>query len=156
MSLYNIFHLLFYDWFLRFTNRFLFTYGWYLQTEEEKKQNRVKTKAMDLSSEPQNLNPTIYERTKERHTQESDYNNDVSDEIDRREIFDLIRTISDPEHPLTLEGFTREKIIIICIFTIDFFFILELNVVDLEGVTIDNQANTVQVQFRPTIPHCSM
>jgi hypothetical protein len=34
--------------------------------------------------------------------------------------------------------------------------ISELNVVDLDGITIDNQANTVQVQFRPTIPHCSM
>ena len=61
---------------------------------------------MDLSSgsEPQNLNPTIYERREERRHEESDFNNDVSDEIDRREIFDLIRTINDPEHPLTLEG----------------------------------------------------
>lgn len=59
---------------------------------------------MDLSSGPQNLNPTIYERTQERNAEESDYNNDVRDDIDRREIFDLIRTISDPEHPLTLEG----------------------------------------------------
>ncbi|CAF0880030.1 unnamed protein product [Adineta ricciae] len=90
---------------------------------------------MDFSSGPQNLNPTIYERTEERTIQASDYDNDVTDEIDRREIFDLIRTINDPEHPLTLE---------------------ELNVVDLDGITIDNQANTVQVQFRPTIPHCSM
>ncbi|CAF3102817.1 unnamed protein product [Rotaria socialis] len=90
---------------------------------------------MELSSELQNLNPTIYECTEERTLQESDLNNDVSDNIDRREVFDLIRTINDPEHPLTLE---------------------ELHVVDLEGVTIDNEANTVQVQFRPTIPHCSM
>ncbi len=60
---------------------------------------------MDLPSGPQNLNPTIYERTEERAAQESDYNNDIRDEIDRREIFDLIRTINDPEHPLTLEGF---------------------------------------------------
>ncbi|CAF2842032.1 unnamed protein product [Rotaria sp. Silwood2] len=90
---------------------------------------------MEVSSEPQNLNPTIYERTEERTIQESDYDNDVRDEIDRREIFDLIRSINDPEHPLTLE---------------------ELHVVDLDGITIDNQASTVQVQFRPTIPHCSM
>lgn len=61
---------------------------------------------MDLQSGPQNLNPTIYERTGERTNEESDYNNDVPDEIDRREIFDLIRTINDPEHPLTLEGST--------------------------------------------------
>ena len=59
---------------------------------------------MDSTSEPQNLNPTIYERAGERATEESDYNNELRDEIDRREIFDLIRSISDPEHPLTLEG----------------------------------------------------
>ena len=59
---------------------------------------------MDFSAEPQNLNPTIYERAEERVTKDSDFNNEVPDEIDRREIFDLIRTISDPEHPLTLEG----------------------------------------------------
>jgi hypothetical protein len=59
---------------------------------------------MDLSAGPQNLNPTIYECTVERTSEESDFNNDITDEIDRREIFDLIRTINDPEHPLTLEG----------------------------------------------------
>lgn len=108
---------------------------------------------MDFSSGPQNLNPTVYERQEERRAEETDLNNDVPDEIDRREIFDLIRTIIDPEHPLTLEGETKkveanriesEKSVV------------DLNVVDLEGVKIDNRANTVQVQFRPTIPHCSM
>ena len=63
---------------------------------------------MDLSTGPQNLNPTIYERSEERTTQESDYDNEVRDEIDRREIFDLIRTINDPEHPLTLEGLKKK------------------------------------------------
>jgi hypothetical protein len=65
---------------------------------------------MDLSTGPQNLNPTIFERREERTTQESDYDNEVRDEIDRREIFDLIRTINDPEHPLTLEGL-KEKML---------------------------------------------
>jgi len=64
---------------------------------------------MDLSSGPQNLNPTIYERTEERSTQESDYDNEIRDDIDRREIFDLIRTINDPEHPLTLEGISKQQ-----------------------------------------------
>lgn len=59
---------------------------------------------MDFQSGPQNLNPTIYERTEERAAQESDYDNEIREEIDRREIFDLIRSINDPEHPLTLEG----------------------------------------------------
>ena len=72
---------------------------------ERKKQTWIEVlQAMDFSSGPQNLNPTIYERTEERTIQASDYDNDVIDEIDRREIFDLIRTINDPEHPLTLEG----------------------------------------------------
>ena len=64
---------------------------------------------MDFSSGPQNLNPTIYERREERRAEASDLNNDVTDEIDRREIFDLIRTINDPEHPLTLEGETKSS-----------------------------------------------
>ena len=63
---------------------------------------------MDLQSGPQNLNPTIYERTQERATEQTDYDNEVRDEIDRREIFDLIRTINDPEHPLTLEGLNHK------------------------------------------------
>jgi hypothetical protein len=76
------------------------------------KQNKIE-KAMDLSSTgPQNLNPTIYERSEERTTQESDYNNEVRDEIDRREIFDLIRTINDPEHPLTLEGLQKKAFLL--------------------------------------------
>ena len=65
---------------------------------------RRRRRTMDSTSGPQNLNPTIYERAGERATEESDYNNELRDEIDRREIFDLIRSISDPEHPLTLEG----------------------------------------------------
>ncbi len=30
-------------------------------------------------------------------------NNDLEDEIDNFEIFEIIRHINDPEHPLTLE-----------------------------------------------------
>ncbi|ETO28524.1 hypothetical protein RFI_08606 [Reticulomyxa filosa] len=53
----------------------------------------------------------------------------------KEEIFDLIRSINDPEHPLTLE---------------------QLNVVSLDHVDIDNEHNRVTVRFTPTIPHCSM
>ena len=34
---------------------------------------------------------------------DADYDDDVTDPFDTREIFDLIREINDPEHPLTLE-----------------------------------------------------
>lgn len=66
------------------------------------------------------------------------------------EIYDLIRSINDPEHPLTLE---------------------QLNVVRLEHISItpliSNMAQVlpevdlrrqlrIRVDFTPTIPHCSM
>ena len=59
----------------------------------------------------------------------------MSDPFDAREVFDLIRTIRDPEHPNSLE---------------------ELGVVNLKDITIDDSAGRVLVQFTPTIPHCSM
>ena len=52
-----------------------------------------------------------------------------------REIFDLIRDINDPEHPLTLE---------------------QLNVVTEEQIAIDADKHDIKVMFTPTIPHCSM
>lgn len=58
-----------------------------------------------------------------------------TDKIDDREVFDLIRVINDPEHPLTLE---------------------ELNVVEQSKVNVDDDANKVTIEFTPTIPHCSM
>ncbi|KAJ7986072.1 hypothetical protein DPEC_G00347010 [Dallia pectoralis] len=45
------------------------------------------------------------------------------------------RSINDPEHPLSLE---------------------ELNVVEQIRVRVNDQQNTVGVEFTPTIPHCSM
>jgi metal-sulfur cluster biosynthetic enzyme len=62
----------------------------------------------------------------------------VRDEIDADEIFDVIRNIQDPEHPLTLE---------------------QLSVVSRGQVTVqagDSGIFMVDVRFTPTIPHCSM
>nr|XP_051714994.1 cytosolic iron-sulfur assembly component 2B-like [Oryctolagus cuniculus] len=59
----------------------------------------------------------------------------VPDSIDAREIFDLIRSINDLEHPLTLE---------------------ELNVVEQVRVQVSDPESTVAVAFTPTVPHCSM
>ena len=83
----------------------------------------------------ENLNPTIYEKISERTLSDADLNNDIEDEIDEREIFDLIRNIQDPEHPLTLE---------------------DLNVVDIESVILDSKSLACRIEFTPTIPHCSM
>ena len=66
---------------------------------------------------------------------EIDWDDSVVDPFDVREIFDLIREINDPEHPLTLE---------------------QLNVVTEEQIIVDDGKNKVEVMFTPTIPHCSM
>jgi metal-sulfur cluster biosynthetic enzyme len=51
-------------------------------------------------------------------------------------VADLIRSISDPEHPLTLE---------------------QLAVVSSEQITVNHgKRPSVLVEFTPTIPHCSM
>lgn len=48
---------------------------------------------------------------------------------------DLIRSINDPEHPLTLE---------------------ELHVLEESLITVENTTNEIKVLYTPTIPHCSM
>ncbi|KAF8191428.1 hypothetical protein K438DRAFT_1720815 [Mycena galopus ATCC 62051] len=58
---------------------------------------------------------------------------DSEEPIDQDEIFDLIRSIADPEHPNTLE---------------------ELRVVSAPQITITG--NCVNVEFTPTVPHCGM
>ncbi|XP_028913151.1 cytosolic iron-sulfur assembly component 2B [Ornithorhynchus anatinus] len=83
----------------------------------------------------ENANPLIYERSGERPVTAGEEDEQVPDYIDDREIFDLIRSINDPEHPLTLE---------------------ELNVVEQVRVKVNDQESTVKVEFTPTIPHCSM
>ncbi|NXY72701.1 MIP18 protein, partial [Glareola pratincola] len=88
----------------------------------------------------ENANPLIYRRSGERPVTAREEDDELPDSIDDREIFDnpgthLIRSINDPEHPLTLE---------------------ELNVVEQVRVKVDDAASTVAVEFTPTIPHCSM
>lgn len=53
--------------------------------------------------------------------------------IDAREVFEHLRHLNDPEHPLTLE---------------------QLNVIRLENITVGEAS--CDVLFTPTIPHCSM
>ncbi|XP_053684906.1 MIP18 family protein galla-2 [Sabethes cyaneus] len=86
-------------------------------------------------SELENINPNVYQKCDDRKITKDEENDDVVDPFDEREIFDLIRNINDPEHPLTLE---------------------ELHVLEQSLVTVDNEKNTVKVLFTPTIPHCSM
>lgn len=88
-----------------------------------------------MSSRLENANPVIFQRSGDRLLTASEEDEDVHDPIDDREIFDLIRSINDPEHPLSLE---------------------ELNVVEQVRVKVDDAGSTVGIEFTPTIPHCSM
>lgn len=89
-------------------------------------------KQMDLI----NPAPVVYSTQKlARPADGSELDNDVVDDFDTLEIFELIRGINDPEHPLSLE---------------------QLKVVQLDLTKIDNKHSRVDVQFVPTIPHCSM
>ncbi|XP_031619689.1 MIP18 family protein galla-2 [Contarinia nasturtii] len=85
--------------------------------------------------ELENLNPNVYKKSDDRKSVAADWDDNIDDPFDEREIFDLIRLINDPEHPLTLE---------------------ELHVVQQSLIKVDNKNNEVFVNFTPTIPHCSM
>lgn len=83
----------------------------------------------------ENINPQVHRRVEKRCLTAAELDDSVTDEIDAREVFDMIRNINDPEHPLTLE---------------------ELSVVDEGLIDVNNSGNRVVVKFTPTIPHCSM
>jgi len=84
-----------------------------------------------------NLNPTVHAIGQ---TSRNDFAALLTGEheaspIDSLEVFEHIRHLNDPEHPLTLE---------------------QLKVVQVDHVKVDNEAGTIDIQFTPTIPHCSM
>ncbi|XP_030750079.1 MIP18 family protein galla-2 isoform X2 [Sitophilus oryzae] len=90
---------------------------------------------MPFGTQLENQNPTLYSKSADRLVTQEEYNDDIADDFDEREIFDLIRNINDPEHPLTLE---------------------ELHVVRQNLISVENDKNNVFINFTPTIPHCSM
>ena len=84
----------------------------------------------------ENAAPKVHSTLGRRQLTEAETSDEAAkDPFDSREIFDLIRDINDPEHPLTLE---------------------QLNVVEVGKVEVDDDLNRVSVNFTPTIPHCSM
>lgn len=87
-----------------------------------------------------NPNPVVYASIENldllrQQLRAKDANEDEEDPIDELEVFDLIRKINDPEHPLTLE---------------------QLKVTDLKNVSVDDKNSYIRIFFTPTIPHCSM
>ncbi|KAI6170425.1 FeS-assembly-P domain-containing protein [Aphelenchoides bicaudatus] len=85
-----------------------------------------------------NVAPVVHAvKSRERPTN-SLLDDDNEDLLDAREVFDYIRDINDPEHPYTLE---------------------QLNVVDEDLIKVDltdHGMPVVDVNFTPTIPHCSL
>ena len=71
--------------------------------------------------------------------------NNIRDPIDKEEVFELIRHLNDPEHPLTLEQLN--------VASLDLIEVVD----EPENVSLGKRAtSTVDVRFTPTIPHCSM
>lgn len=86
----------------------------------------------------ENANPVVYDVSSSIALSSEDF--DYEDELEREytskeEIFEYIRHLNDPEHPLTLE---------------------QLNVVSLSNILVLDPGDIVHVRFTPTIPHCSM
>lgn len=79
--------------------------------------------------------PEIFGRSVARPILPTDLDDSVEDLIDVREIFDHIKDIRDPEHPLSLE---------------------ELNVVREEQITISDDGKLITIEFTPTVTRCSM
>ncbi|KAI4741318.1 hypothetical protein E4T50_08292 [Aureobasidium sp. EXF-12298] len=71
----------------------------------------------------------------------SDDDDDMREEIDEQEIFDLISTISDPEHPLSLGS--------LAVVSLPDIFILPPS-------SPTSKISTVRVLVTPTITHCSL
>lgn len=85
-----------------------------------------------------NANPIVYEVQRKSKPQDDlfEYDNEDEEEpITADEIFEHIRHLNDPEHPLTLE---------------------QLNVLSVDKISVDCANKYVTVLFTPTIPHCSM
>jgi len=80
-----------------------------------------------------NASPMVQSILPPRPPSPSDFNDEIEDPIDAREVFDHVRTIRDPEHPHSLE---------------------QLNVVSVDAITVTE--DSVTCLFTPTIPHCSM
>jgi len=80
-----------------------------------------------------NAAPQQYGTTGRRRRADTDLDDSTEEAIDAREVFDHIKGLRDPEHPLTLEA---------------------LRVVEQSLISVSH--NRAEVRFTPTVPHCSM
>jgi metal-sulfur cluster biosynthetic enzyme len=91
-----------------------------------------------------NPNPKIFAKSSSRK-RDLCFNDDLVEEVDALEIFDLIKNINDPEHPVSLEQLNVVRP--------EHIYIKDSN---NEGYYSDFRLKTILIHFTPTIPHCSM
>ncbi|CAL1277489.1 unnamed protein product [Larinioides sclopetarius] len=109
-------------------------------------------------NELENINPDIFTRMPDREFTEEEFEIENLP-IDQREVFDHIRDIKDPEHPMTLE-----ELRVVELSSIELYKILSRkkgrkvmkSIAINHGNFVDDKANYCHVQFTPTIPNCSM
>uniref|UniRef100_A0A0G4HHQ3 MIP18 family-like domain-containing protein n=1 Tax=Chromera velia CCMP2878 TaxID=1169474 RepID=A0A0G4HHQ3_9ALVE len=99
-----------------------------------------------MADELDNPNPVVYSSETGNHAEKEEHNvvsladlvtddeGSEPDEFDASEVFEILRNLADPEHPYTLE---------------------QLKVIEKSKITVDNDRQSILVQFTPTIPHCS-
>ncbi|KAK7689050.1 hypothetical protein QCA50_007741 [Cerrena zonata] len=113
-----------------------------------------------MSSEAFNPNPTVFVPSKSKTAASFSKNNslwldgeddqdieggeenlDIAEDIDQEEIFELIRSISDPEH----RSMTLEQLAVVSAPEISF-----------DSVDDGIPSRRIKVEFTPTVPHCGM
>lgn len=82
-----------------------------------------------------NPDPIVYAAGQYIRQTPDDLDSSDREKIDSLEIFEYIRKILDPEHPLSLE---------------------QLHIVTPDDITVDDEKGSVDIVFTPTVPNCSM
>ena len=82
-----------------------------------------------------NPNPVIYSTTQYARNTRDNLDSDEREPIDSLEIYEHIKNIVDPEHPLSLE---------------------QLHIVCPEDINVNEEESYVSVAFTPTVPNCSL
>ncbi|OHT04566.1 hypothetical protein TRFO_27883 [Tritrichomonas foetus] len=82
-----------------------------------------------------NPNPIVYEANTYNRQISDDLDSPERESIDSLEIYQHLRYILDPEHPLTLE---------------------QLHILKPDQITVDDVKGNVEIVFTPTVPNCSL
>lgn len=108
-------------------------------TEDNNSRKQLLDRILSLSLSAPDEDLEVPPLTSDESSEDED-NEEVEETIDPQEVFDLISTISDPEHPLTLA---------------------QLAVVNLPDITVTHgkdksELSEILIKITPTITHCSL